>query len=1345
MQYKRLLAGILSLVMLCSMVSTPAYAVEDAVQSDHIAVVTENQDPENDIEPKEVTVLSDQGGTGGTDGLDTDAPVIVTLKNNTQPQLQINITLREPDVENGGYAETTLNGVQFEVYYKDGGAFTPVENADGSILTVTSGTPASLSDGTYYLREIIPEGNPHNILDPDSLMNPYRNANPDKCEIDKSEKPPKLYFGPVHVTEQDDPIEFDIVNLTADVAIVAKTVDDKGEPLAGVSFTLRMAKSDSSKIEIGTATSDAQGRIVFDDVPYVGGAVCQLTEGSAPDGYCMADDMVSFPLDTYSPGTAITDKDKSDLQITCLPTVDFVVTQMFRNLWEYNFTQKDTMLPGTQVALFEKEENIFTQAITYQYLRMGTTDENGRVVFADLDQYGEYVAVEYSIPGTPEYDYLVPYRDNADRKYLQDDYTAEQLENGLTLTPKQLDEYNYVTKPAYTGTPATDPVPDTVTDTLLDVEHWTQLHIKKWVGDASYKAEGDPHQTDGQRPIDNARFALYREILPDGTATNDELAFDKDNLEKYTLVGNYSSGTLYDPDTGKRMDGWFGTDILPGGSNIVYWLVEVEPGIGAASDPRTQVTLIRSEDTQYTNKTQVSQGTSTAVLIYKKDTVTTETVEGNAADDPGAAQYAVVRIAKWADPQNGEDDPTQGYVPLGNVTFDLYLVDEKGNQKALLDTLTTGLDNGDFSGSNRTAWASSLYVELGSLMQDYGDSGLVWKDAEGNGYARVMLVETHAPTGYVASAKAYPMLLFFEKTDGDQVTVTFNDVYYVKEAKNDVPLADTIGPDTWPCYATRETESGDYESVSVPGAASSGQYRLVNLSVENYAVTVTQYGYDVTEALLGKTAAKLDEYFALADNIGKRTPLQGTLQLQRYDDNTRTWQDWAAARTEDGAETSTFTTDEKGYYVFPNGLSAGKYRLVEITAAPGYDKLYDGTALTGDEYYNRKAYYFTVTNGNCNLTLYAPAQQSLTLQKQKMDGTALQGAQFQLTGVDGTFTTGADGTVTISGIPTGEHKLSENGSDTWAYSTQYLAQYLASAYKDATAAEANGKTYALADFASGNGIFLGYETTQQGNDVVITNKVDLSDYGITDRPLKIQDPAKGSLTLKKEDGQTGKKLAGATFRVEYTLFRNWDEKESFTDETLAACSWITAANPTAATDANGTVTVTGLEPGIYKITEMTPPNGYKADPTPPVCGGHRRHAQDRDAERQNPCRSSGNVPELQSDRSDTDQPGEPGSYAGCRHRGGCRHGVRRCGDPPDRRCFPAPCVGRAVGPFGHRSGRHGALPQTQIQIIPPWGQSRPGTRTDAFPGVFWQGDPGQKSSRVHKTDCGSPPVMLYWK
>lgn len=483
MQYKRLLAGILSLVMLCSMVSAPAYAVEDAVQSDHIAVVTENQDPENDIEPKEVTVLSDQGGaanlsdteqlgtielthtfwvpqgnayvkqtdtlptavfalyrqaegeenpqlfrseistaadgsaaitdlpcfdengkaytyylveqplegylvdsaqtrsitladgttlsscaqiTFGTDALEAAAavdsyatgivvfqegsnagnttvsvyrqngdgtetpvltdqevaeggtflalapgnyrveesrrdqageatvtvpaaltqgavPVIVTLKNNTLSQLQINSTLREPDAENGGYAETTLNGVQFEVYTYDEATkvFTPVQNADGSTLTVTSGTPASLPAGTYYLREVIAEGNPHNILDPDSLMNPYTEANPEKYVIDKSEHPSKLYFGPVHVTEQETPNEFDIVNLTADVTIVAKTVDEKGEPLAGAGFTLYEQTTDGWA-EVATATTDSQGSLQF---TVDGNKTYALRETTVPAGY----------------------------------------------------------------------------------------------------------------------------------------------------------------------------------------------------------------------------------------------------------------------------------------------------------------------------------------------------------------------------------------------------------------------------------------------------------------------------------------------------------------------------------------------------------------------------------------------------------------------------------------------------------------------------------------------------------------------------------------------------------------------------------------------------------------------------------------------------------------------------------------------------------------------------------------------------------------------------------------------------------------------------------------------------------------------------------------------------
>lgn len=999
------------------------------------------------------------------------------------------------------------------------------------------------------------------------------------------------------MTEQDDPIEFEIVNLTTDVAIVAKKVDEKGEPLAGASFTLRIDEQDDNPTVIGTATSDAQGRIVFDNVPYIGGAVYKLIEESAPDGYCMANDMVSFSIDTYSPGTAITYENVSKLLITNLPTVDFAVTKVFRNLWEYNFTQKDYLLPGTQVALFEKEENFITQAVTYKYLQMGTTDENGQVLFEDLDQYKEYVAVEYSIPDTPEYDYLVPYRDDADRKYLQKDHTVEELEKGLVLTESELDAYNYVTKPAYDGT---SKVPDTVRETLVNVEHWTQLHIKKWVQDDEYKA-ADSHQTNGEKPINNARFELYMQVLPDETATDAELVFDQSNPDnQYTLVASYSSGTLYDTESGKRQDGWFGTDILNGGSNIVYWLVEVDPGTGADFNPETEITLIRPNGTGYSNRTPAPHATdtvpnSTHVLDYVKDTVSQGDVQNLPTTGPGTAQYAVVRIAKWADSLDEDGNPKKDYTPLGNATFTLYLVDEKGDVQAVLDTLTTGLDNESPSNPNLTAWASSLSVNLQNLLDEYGGStSVVWTDDEGNGYARVMLVETHTPAGYATSTKAYPMILFFEAPDSEnKTTLTFNDVYYVKEDNTDKPLADTIQPDDWPCYPTRENAAGGYDPIThVPDAAVSDQYRLVNMPIDNFAVTVTKYGYEVTDdTLLNQTAAQLDEYFALSDNANKRTPLQVTMQLQRYNGTTGKWQDWAAARDEDGDATSTFTTDANGYYAFPNGLGVGRYRLVETKAAAGYEKLYDGSALTVDDFYNRKAYYFTVTNENRNLTLYDPAQQSLTLQKQNLDGTALQGAKFTIGGVTGTFTTGNDGTVAISPIPSGVRILRETAAPS-NYSNQYLAKYLASAYKDNATVEVNGKTYALANFAA-SGIFLGYVTEQQGNDVVVTNKVDLSDYGVTNLTLTIKDPATGTLTLKKKDAQTGNPLSGATFKVERKLFQNWDGEETITDE-----GWTAVANPTSPTTNNGTVTVRTLEPGIYKITELTPPAGYAADPTP---------------------------------------------------------------------------------------------------------------------------------------------------
>ena len=58
--------------------------------------------------------------------------------------------------------------------------------------------------------------------------------------------------------------------------------------------------------------------------------------------------------------------------------------------------------------------------------------------------------------------------------------------------------------------------------------------------------------------------------------------------------------------------------------------------------------------------------------------------------------------------------------------------------------------------------------------------------------------------------------------------------------------------------------------------------------------------------------------------------------------------------------------------------------------------------------------------------------------------------------------------------------------------------------------------------------------------MVVTDIVDLQDYGVKDLTLEIADPGLCSLTLRKTDGiDTDKMLKGATFRVEYKPFARW--------------------------------------------------------------------------------------------------------------------------------------------------------------------------------------------------------------
>ena len=127
--------------------------------------------------------------------------------------------------------------------------------------------------------------------------------------------------------------------------------------------------------------------------------------------------------------------------------------------------------------------------------------------------------------------------------------------------------------------------------------------------------------------------------------------------------------------------------------------------------------------------------------------------------------------------------------------------------------------------------------------------------------------------------------------------------------------------------------------------------------MDHFSVTVRKYGYTANEQTLGMTGEQLDEYFLTTRG---RAPLEVTMKLQRYANGT--WLDYAYPGY--SGPTATFTTTD-GYFAFPRGLGIGRYRIIETGPDSGYENIFDGTSLAGDDYYNAKAYYFQVTHEMC--------------------------------------------------------------------------------------------------------------------------------------------------------------------------------------------------------------------------------------------------------------------------------------------------------------------------------------------------------------------------------------------
>ena len=1085
-----------------------------------------------------------------------------TLKNKPDPTVVIKKTVKGADGQ-----PTPLNNVSFEVYTydEDTETFTQVKDYDGKTpLKLTSGQAKMIKPGTYYLKETAPNG----VLDPSKYSTLYEGGI-------YSDKDNAFYFGPYTVEEDTDGRTQDlgtIVNLSEDGAVkITKTAADTKKGLQGATLEI-YRKDEDTVVALGpngtplTVTTGTDGTALFEDLPIYDESGTPYTyyvkETKAPEGYELSGEELSFTLEAGT--TVTTDQGGQTLEIVDQPLTSFQVNKVYYNVWEHRFTNKEYTLPGTTIALYKKEADG-----SYTLEDKKVTDELGTVTFTDLTQEDEYIAVEVSVPDNAAYAYLEPI--DEDKVYL------DELHDTIpeTLTAEEAAKVYSVTKLA-NNDPAKPVDPDPAT--MTNVENWAQLQIHKW----EYPGN---NETEKPRPIDHAEFTLYQQIVEGNETT---LTFDEENLDQYTEIGSYSSGTFYD-DNGIRQEGDFATDILKAADNVVYWLVETYAGPGSEIKPENRIILFVPAALENVTNVSGEKDECTRVEVYQKNSVTAEDVQNLDVDGPGDERFASVRIAKWADDIEGSGN----YTPLGNVKFDLWLVDKDGNHIEKLDVLTTGLDN-DLSGEgepeNLKAWAQSRSLRwktlvsglLGSEEAEVGtdDNKLIWMDEHGNGYIRVSLEEVSAPGGYKEDTGVHHMLLCFappEKVNGS--STTFNDVYYVTQAEaGSEKLASTQPADEWSAAAYEEvkTADGKTELKLVENIDGNGQkYRLVNYPQDNFAVTLRKYGYTPVagaDGTVNKTSEELDEYFAAGK--GERKPLKVTMQLQKkneegkwvnYDYDKLTW-----ANSEDAAQ---FTTED-GTFEFPSGLMVGDYRILEVTGDAAYENIYTGN--NGRE--------FSVVDENVTLSMYNPRKLSLSIKKTDMDGQPLVGVTFTLTPVKGgtkvsSSASGADGVAEIQNITSGFYQLSESGS---GISTEYLSKYFQETY-------GAGIYKGLASFPTSTGVQLGYTTRHSEGDTILTGIYDQAYYGISsDVELAVENPRLVELTVKKVDEQDHNTvLEGATFKVERQAFSGISGNLIMTGGT-----WI-RVEASKATGENGTFTLTGLQPGLYRITELNPRQDYE--------------------------------------------------------------------------------------------------------------------------------------------------------
>lgn len=329
-------------------------------------------------------------------------------------------------------------------------------------------------------------------------------------------------------------------------------------------------------------------------------------------------------------------------------------------------------------------------------------------------------------------------------------------------------------------------------------------------------------------------------------------------------------------------------------------------------------------------------------------------------------------------------------------------------------------------------------------------------------------------------------------------------------------------------------------------------------------------------------------------------------------------------------EMGNYSTDENGVFVL-KAVEPGWYRVTETEPPAGYAVKEPSTLDV-----------FMEADQDKTLTFENQPLNSLVIKKvDATDGHVLQGAKFRVryfegvTGTGGTtigeYETSTNGTIVITGLKAGTYIVEEthapagyiiddapktvylSGKEQAAVTVEFANQpdsgltitKLDSMTKEPLAgAVFEIRNSAGAVVGNSNGRY----TTDEGGtihlpglptDTYTVREVQAPNgYVLSGEPqtvklihgethsLTFYNVPKGALVIVKQDVETKKPLAGATFKV-----------TTSSGEFVAAQGGAVSSNGLYTTDKSGQIVLTGLEPDTYVVSEYKAPSGYELDST----------------------------------------------------------------------------------------------------------------------------------------------------